>query len=1067
MSFFYVNRQLSKQTLYGIFIFILLSITSCSERQNNEHKEVEKNLVSFNKDIRPILNKNCTGCHGGVTKQGGISYIYREEALGRGNSGRLNVVPGNAKASELYQRITSKDPARRMPYQKPTLNQSDIDLLATWINQGANWEEHWAFVKPTKTALPETNGWGENPIDNFTWQKMQEQGLSPAIPATAEQWLRRVSLDLIGIQPSIEELETFQASLKTNNWQQVYTKEVDRLLAKPQYGERWTSPWLDIARYADSKGYEKDNHWDVWLYRDWLINAINDDLPYDQFIIKQLAGDLLPDPTFDDYIATIFHRLTQENDEGGTDDEEFRTYAAMDRSATTWSALNGITMHCVQCHDHPYDPIPKKNYYESLAFFNTTQDADKDNSAPVLHFVQNKEKNQALFKQQQNKTRYEKELVAFGTELTTKPDWQKLAITEAEANFKSAAVSNFEYKEKVWMNLSGFDRAQIKWCYDKAQAKENKVAEPTKPLAEIKDDYCEKRYLWSTRWVYDGFIKAQEWRDKNNKNEEPSVQLALSNGQFHDASIELPARSDYIFSTEQFTQSQKVSAFKFTIDALDKEKATHTPQDGFSIDRLKIEIVKADGSITPVSISHFVPSHLQGIEQIAATKNKYLDKKFPLTSNWYNGLVTHRIFKPIDVVAVLDEPLNIAATETLRISALQLQINQPRIGKPYYLRGFTVSWTDTLSQKSSSFLPQLESYQQVLVDIASFKGKRAPIMREQLSHERRKLREFERGNLTVKMLGDIHANTPDILPEMQKKPEPANRLDFAKWFFNGDQPLTARVAVNRYWHQLFGRGLAPTLEDFGGAGESPSHLALLDWLAIHYQEDLNWKTKPLLKMIVLSATYMQSAQTNVQAIENDPHNVWLARGPRQRLTAEMVRDQALQASGLLSAKAGGKPVMPPQPDGVWQVVYNNHKWINAKGEDRYRRAVYTYMKRSSPYPSFQTFDDVGHVVSTVRRSPTNTPLQALITLNDPVYFEAAQALGKLMLNRSKQGGFEQAINTGLKRIVLRSADNNELAQFKDAFESAVSINQAQEESELMAWTDIATAMLNMHASMVR
>ncbi len=1067
MSFISLSRQVLKKCYFGFFIIFLLFASGCSDKSSDKNKYTTEDLVSFNEDIRPILNKNCTGCHGGVTKQGGISYIYREEALGRGNSGRLNVVPGNAKASELFQRITSKDTARRMPYQKPALSQSDIDLLAKWIDQGAHWEEHWAFVKPTKKDLPITDGWGENPIDNFVWQKMQEKGLSPSAPATAEQWLRRVSLDLIGIQPSIEELEAFQASLKTNKWQDVYSTQVDRLLAKPQYGERWTSPWLDIARYADSKGYEKDNHWDVWLYRDWLINALNDDLPYDQFVIKQLAGDLLPNPTFDDYIATIFHRLTQENDEGGTDDEEFRIYATMDRNATTWSALNGLTMHCVQCHDHPYDPIPKKNYYQSLAFFNTTQDADKDSSAPVLRFVQDKEKNKALFEKQQRKTQSEKSLTQKGIELTDNLNWQKLKIADAEANFKSAATTNLKYKEKVWLNLSAFDRAQIKYCYDKAQAKEKELPAPEKPLANIDDDYCYKRYLWSTRWIYDGYIKAQEWQEKNNKQEEPATQLALVDGQFHDASLELPARSDYIFTTAAFTKPQKISAFKFTVNPLDIEAARHTPQDGFSIDRLKVEIIKGDGRKVPVSISHFVPSNLQGIEQIATTKNKYAEKEFPLSTEWYNGLVTHRIFKPIDVVAILNKPLKLTTADKLQVSALQLQINQPRIGKPYYLRGFTISSTEAINNENTGYLEQLKHYQQLLLEIAAYKGKATPIMREQLPHERRMLREFERGNLTVKMAGDIHADTPDILPAMLKQSTPSNRLDFAKWFFDDEQPLTARVAVNRYWHQLFGRGLAPTIEDFGGAGELPSHLALLDWLAVHYQQELTWQTKPLLKMMVLSATYMQSAQTTAQSIENDPHNVWLSRGPRQRLTAEMVRDQALQASGLLSTKMGGKPVMPPQPDGVWQVVYNNQKWINAKGDNRYRRAVYTYMKRSSPYPSFQTFDDVGHVVSTVRRTPTNTPLQALITLNDTVYFEAAEALGKIMFEASKHHGFEHAIHQGFKRIILRPADSHEVTQFKGAFDNALNINKEGKQEEIKAWTDIASAMLNMHASMVR
>src|SRR5499427_7339912 len=389
--------------------------------------------VHFSRDVRPILNQNCMPCHGGVRQKNGVSFLFREEALGTGKSGKRTIVPGSPDKSELIARVTSPDPDTRMPYHAPPLSPQQIDVLRRWIKQGAKWEDHWAFVAPKQQTLPAVKhpDWPRQPLDRFILARLEKEGLSPSPEADKSVLLRRVSFDLTGLPPTPEEQALFLSDSSPN----AYEKQVDRLLASPHYGERWASMWLDLARYADTKGYEKDmERPGVWPYRDWVIDAFNRNVPYDRFVITQLAGDLLPDSKFEDKIATSFHRQTPVNDEGGTDDEEFRTVAVMDRSATTWSVLNGLTMNCVQCHSHPYDPIRHVEYYKSLAFFNTTQDADLPEDTPVLHVPRDKARYAEAARLQQEIARLESGLVSRGRSLEQQSQWLPIPITSAKAS---------------------------------------------------------------------------------------------------------------------------------------------------------------------------------------------------------------------------------------------------------------------------------------------------------------------------------------------------------------------------------------------------------------------------------------------------------------------------------------------------------------------------------------------------------------------------------------------------------------------------------------------------------
>src|SRR5215469_6326397 len=416
------------------------------------------NEVHFSRDIRPILNQNCMPCHGGVRQKNGVSFLFREEALGTGKSGKRTIVPGKPDESELIARITSSDPDVRMPYHAAALPPQQIDLLRRWIKQGAKWEDHWAFVPPKPQAVPvvKHSEWPRRPLDLFVLARLEKEGLSPSPEADKSVLLRRVSFDLTGLPPTPEEQASFLADSSPN----AYEKQVDRLLASPRYGERWASMWLDLARYADTKGYEKDEERPgVWPYRDWVIDAFNRNVPYDRFVIAQLAGDLLPDATFEDKIATSFHRQTPVNDEGGTDDEEFRTVAVMDRSATTWSVLNGLTMNCVQCHSHPYDPIRHVEYYKSLAFFNTTQDADLPEDTPVLRVPKDRARYGEAAQLQQELAKLRSQVVSEGRQLEQQSQWSPSPIASATA---SAALALQWEASELERQLADLKRKNLK-----------------------------------------------------------------------------------------------------------------------------------------------------------------------------------------------------------------------------------------------------------------------------------------------------------------------------------------------------------------------------------------------------------------------------------------------------------------------------------------------------------------------------------------------------------------------------------------------------------------------------
>src|SRR5215471_10852911 len=1012
------------------------------------------NSVDFSRDIRPILNQNCSSCHGGVRQKSGVSFSFREEALGNGKSGRPTVVPGDPDASELIKRVTSQDPETRMPFHAAPLSAEQILLLRRWIKEGAKWSDYWAFVPPRPQALPAVKNekWIRRPLDRFILARLERENLQPSPEGEKTALLRRVSLDLTGLPPTTEEQAAFLADTAPD----AYEKQVDRLLASPAYGERWASMWLDLARYADSYGYEADNlRLGVWVYRDWVVDAFNRNLPYDEFVTKQLAGDLLPNSTFEDRIATSFHRQTPNNQEGGTDDEEFRLVAVMDRVATTWSVLNGVTMNCVQCHSHPYDPIRHAEYYKSLAFFDTSDDADRDDDFPNLKVPKDKTKYAEAAQIQQEIAPLVRRLVDADRKLVESGQWTAAPIQSAAADEAPALLAALPDAEKYL--------EELKEDKDPPAVKKTDIDNQLEAIRVIKSRLAAARGRG-------GPVRTFQLRDGEA---------------FADPIT--PAKSVYELDAGA---PPVITAIRVEVPPIDAEKARHTPEDGFIVDRVQAFVLHSDGTRERLAFGKFLHDSTENLA-ISVAPEAYGKHKSPTSTpkeveDGFSAIP--KLFRTRWIVGVLAQPLHAVAKDRIEITLKQTrEIDYKPVQIKRVRLGFSSDPRLTARIQDNGRLKDIGRLSDIEASLAKIPSVNVPVMSEEEPYERRVAREFERGNFLNKIGPDLAPDVPGIFPKLPDS-APRNRLTLAKWFFSPGQPLTARVAVNRYWEQLFGAGLVETLENFGSVGDAPSHPELLDWLALHFQDDLHWDMKALLRELVTSATYRQRSVTTPELQKKDPRNRLLARGPQQRLSAEMVRDQALLASGLLNRTMGGKPVMPPQPPGIWNSVYNRDKWIDAKGPNRYRRAIYTFVKRTSGYPSFMIFDGSDRATSLPRRISTNTPLQALVTLNDPVYDEAAAALAartmkevapsgdplddrlrleaRLVLSREPSSQ-ELGVMRGLYQKTLGSSPGATLkpASFK-SFEVSVAATSVSRK-EFQAYKTVASVLMNLDAALTR
>lgn len=871
--------------------------------------------VDFSTEVKPILNKHCIACHGGVKKSGGFSVLFREEALGNTKSGTPAIIPGHADDSELMRRLLAEDPEVKMPYKKKPLSEEEVDVLRRWIDEGAEWGEHWAYQPVEKPALPAVKSFAslnetevpvsEHPIDLFIREKLMTVGLQPSPEAKKEDLLRRISLDLTGLPPSEELVEAFLNEQNPLSYEEV----VDELLADPAYGERWTAMWLDLARYADTKGYERDPGREIWHYRDWLIKAFNNDMPYDQFLTEQLAGDLLPNPTDEQLIATAFHRNTMTNDEGGTDNEEFRVAAVLDRVNTTWEVLMGTTFACVQCHSHPYDPFRHEDYYKFSAFFNNTRDEDTYAEYPLLRHFEPED----------------------SAKLESLKSWLQANTTPE----KTKEVVQFA---KMW------------------QPAINSIVADEFTDAELSD----------TKWL-----------------------SFRNHGICRLADVELTGKDLLTF---RYRTNLKDGTWTIRLD---------DRHNGPVLSKLKMKETGGRWAIDTLS--------------------------FPPTAGRHH---------------------------------LYLSYESPSLTNPTH-SGLTFDWFYFTNEFPAA--EGADEAQKTYWELVNAPVQSTPIMMENPANLRRETHVFERGNWLVK--GEkVVPGVPEVFPPLPEG-APANRLGMAMWMTDPKHPLTARTIVNRLWEQIYGQGLAETLEDLGSQGINPTHPELLDYLSWQLVNENDWSLKQFLKSVVMSATYKQSAVASDEVLEKDQFNQYYARAPRIRLSAEQLRDQALAVSGLLSDKMYGPSVMPFQPKGIWNSAYSNEEWHPSKGEDQYRRGVYTYWKRTSAYPAMLTFDATAREVCVARRIRTNTPLQALVLLNDSVYVEAAYHLAK---NMKKAGASPtEHIDYGYETAMKKPITPEKSEALQKLYKEALKGYEGKNDAELQAMQLVAAAILNLDEFVTR
>ncbi len=995
--------------------------------------------VDFN-DVRRILSQNCFACHGPDAKErkngGKTLRLDLPESAKAERGGLTAIVPGRPEKSELIARITTTDLDDKMPPPDSgkKLTVEEIALLKKWIAQGAEYARHWSYVQPRRSEPTKVRdaAWSKNAIDQFILARLEREKLTHAPEADRAALIRRVALDLTGLPPTLAEVDDFLADQKPG----AYERVVDRLLKKESFGEHWARLWLDQARYADSSGYADDPARTIWGYRDYVIRALNANKPFDRFTLEQIAGDLLENATDDDLVATAFHRNTMTNNEGGTNDEEYRNVAIVDRVNTTMAVWMGTTMACAQCHNHKYDPISQEDYFRLFAILNNTADADRGDESPV----------QAVFSPEQKlqRTQWQTEIARLEKSLMTPPP--ELAKEQAlwEKNFET----------------------DLPW-------------QPLRPAA-----VNSKAGAVITR------------------REDGAVQFARG-GKTDVYTLEVPV-----------TPGEKITALRLEVFPDDQ-----TPGSGVGHANSNFVVTRVLAALAPAAAAAKGQRAPQSISFALATTDfsqkdfdagSLLDNKDTKNRGW---AVAPKTGEPHFLTLIPKAPIIAGADTKLVLTLEQLSkfehatIAQLRLAKSTDARATEFAQVPaavlavlrldpakrseaqraTVREHHLSIAPAIKSRRD---ELAGLKKKLAeskpyttvPVMRELAGGSRRKTSLQRRGNFLD--LGPVVTNGLPAALHSAPEGAPADRLALARWLVDAGNPLTARVVVNRLWESIYGVGLVRTSEEFGAQGEPPSHPELLDWLAVELM-DHKWDVNHVLRLLVTSAAYRQSSRVTPELAAQDPENRLLARGPRFRLSAEMIRDQALFVSGLLSSKMYGPPVKPAQPKlGLTAAFGSGTDWETSGGEDRYRRALYTTWRRSNPYPSMATFDAPNREVCLVRRERSNTPLQALVTLNDPVYFEAAQALARRMAAAGPtpadkaRHGFRLCASraptdselNGLVGLYTKTLERFKADPAKAKDVATKPLGEAPKEmdvAELAAWTMVGNVLLNLDEMLMK
>ena len=1024
--------------------------------------------VDFDRDVRPILSERCFTCHGpdDGTRINALRFDLEEAAFERLASGGFAIVRGNPRESVLLDRVTSDDPARRMPpsymgFDK--LPDSEVEVLRSWIEQGAPWAQHWSFVPPTRPQPPpvERADLVRNEIDRFVLRRLEDEGLQPQPEATREALVRRLALDLTGLPPSLEEVDRFLTDTDAN----AYAKLVDRMLASPRYGERMATPWLDAARYADTNGYQMDGTRDMWRWRDWVVEAFNSNMGFDQFTIEQIAGDLLPNATLDQKIATGFHRNLRTNAEGGIVEEEFLVEYAADRVETTSTVWLGLTVGCARCHDHKYDPLTQKEFYQLFAYFNNVPERGL-----VYHFGND------------------------GPMIKAPTDEHRSELASLDREVLAAEQRLEELEPSIKEGIAAWARSLAKHRKADWSVSDGLVAHY--PFRKARLEYA-------------------EWNQRPEDHEPGARRVDLAEGRQGSAALFEKTQSVDLGDLGGFDYNDPFT-FSFWIDpesangailtrTLNVEKAQ-----GYGLylvdGKLRFELTHRYTDLSMRIISE-QPLALNRWQHVALTYTAerpssrgtrfYVDgKPWSFEVEWDDLKWPSSYAFPFRLGAGGGRPSFRGRLDELRIysralsaeevAVLSLDDSLPAIAAlpaeertPAQAKKLRWAYLDTEASKrvrravAAVKMARLrhalfdESIPSVMVMTESDKANRAHVLRRGAYDARGE---------------EVAPATPAVLTRPGSG-APKTRLDLARWLVSRENPLTARVAVNRYWEMLFGVGLVKTSEDFGTQGERPLHSELLDWLAVQFMES-GWDVKAVLKTIVMSAAYRRSSTVTPELMERDPENRLLARGPRFRLPAEFIRDQALSVSGLLDETRGGPPVKPYQPPGIWNEV-SGVVYREDSGSALYRRSLYTYWKRTVPPPSMVAFDAADRESCQMRRPRTNTPIQALTLMNDPTYVEASRKLAERMMH---EGGSttRERLAYGFRLVTSVRPHHSELDVLAKAFEdfrtgfrrerkaavAYLSVGESQWDTtldprELAPYAALASLMLNLDEAVTK
>ena len=1016
--------------------------------------------VDFNRDVRPILSDTCFKCHGPGETKGDLRLDKREDAL---DAGVLS--PGNVAKSEFVARLKSKDPEDLMPPPKAnkTLTPEQIKTLETWIAEGAKYDDHWSFVSPKQQP-------NIKDLDHFIDRRLKTEGLNPQPDADRRTLIRRVTLDLTGLPPTPEEVEDFVNDNSPKAWEKV----VDRLLASEHYGERMALAWMDAARYGDTSVMHADGPRDMWPWRNWVINAYNSNKSFDQFTIEQIAGDLIPDATVDQKIASGFNRNHATSDEGGAFAEELRVEYVADRVQTTANVWMGLTMECAQCHDHKYDPITQKEYFQFFAYFNNTTDPGMQtrngNQAPLVE-VPNKDRDGKLAQLKKEIAEAKNKIEAHRAKVSQLPEfkaWLEKASNKAKSSGQSKQPENLAHWFPIDATLKEF-RDGVTGSAVVAERGKFSVGNREKSKTLKLNGGHSFKTDTPVDLEYNKPFTFSAWVKPNGK----------ASGAIFSKMDDKAAYRGFDFWTEGGRIGTHI-VHKWGANAIKVISADELPQG-----KWQHVVLTYDGSSKAAGVKIYINGKLSKNQVQADNLSKTIVTAQPFrigsrstSSRWKGELddlrIYHRALPQSEIAATaIGDPIeNILATPANQRSKSDMKVLLAR-----YLGG-----------EDKTFKKLTDAHQKILKQEADLNKKpvTSMIMQDNPENKMRMTYVLDRGAYDSPKKDEvIKPGTPDALPEMPKD-APPNRLGLAKWLTNPNHPLTARVAVNRYWMMLFGEGLVRSVGDFGAQGTSPTHAELLDWLAVDFVKS-GWNVKRMIKQIVSSKTYRRSSRVESLHREKDAANELLARAPRFRLQGEFIRDQALAVSGLLTKEVGGAGVKPYQPANIWNEVSLNGglRYRQDKGEKLYRRSMYTYWKRSSPMPNMLIFDAPSREKCVIQRQRTNTPLQALVTLNDPQFVEAGRVLAQRLIKSADRAPAKR-IDLGYRLATSRPAEKREveiltrllnanLEKFRKDPESAKKYLAAGESPrdesidpiEHAAWTVVTQTILNLDETLTR